>query len=68
MIDLRVPLGLLFTTLGLLLGGYGLMGDQSIYRLSLGFNLNLWSGISMLIFGLTMLVLSRRGKVTSPLV
>jgi len=68
MIDLRVPLGLLFTTLGLLLGGYGLMGDQSIYRLSLGFNLNLWSGISMLIFGLTMLVLSRRGRAMSPLV
>ena len=60
MLDLRVPLGLLFTMLGLLLGGYGVIGDPSIYQLSLGFNLNLWSGISMLIFGAAMLALSRR--------
>jgi hypothetical protein len=63
-IDLRVPLGLLFVTLGLLLGGYGIAGDAAIYALSLGFNLNLWCGLAMLIFGIAMLALSRRGKAS----
>ena len=61
MIDLRIPLGLLFVTLGLLLGGYGIAGDAAMYGMSLGFNLNLWCGITMLIFGIAMLALSRRG-------
>lgn len=62
MIDLRVPLGLLFVTLGLLLGGYGIAGDATMYGLSLGVNLNLWCGMAMLIFGIAMLALSRRGN------
>jgi len=61
-IDLRIPLGLLFVTLGLLLGGYGIAGDAAMYGLSLGVNLNLWCGMAMLIFGSAMLALSRRGN------
>lgn len=60
--DLRVPLGLLFVLLGLLLGGYGLAGDTAMYATSLGFNLNLWCGLAMLIFGSAMLAVARRSN------
>lgn len=54
-LDLRLPMGLLFTLLGLLLSAYGLLGDRAIYRASLGINVNLWSGLGMLVFGALML-------------
>ncbi len=64
-LDVRVPIGGLFTALGLLLGGYGLAtaGDPSRYARALSVNINLWWGLVMLVFGLTLLAgvwLSRR--------
>ncbi len=53
--DLRVPLGSMFGLLGLLLAAYGLLGDQSIYQVSLGVNVNLWAGLGMALFGVLML-------------
>jgi hypothetical protein len=62
--DLRLPIGLLFTLFGLLLTGFGIItrGDAEMYRRSLGINVNLWWGFFLLLFGLMMLVLSRRGS------
>ena len=57
--DLRLPIGLMFTIVGLLLAGFGLLGDQSIYQRSLGINVNLWWGLVMLAFGALMLMLAR---------
>ena len=54
-LDLRLPMGLLFTVLGLLLTGYGIFGSQLVYEASLGVNVNLWSGLGMLAFGVAML-------------
>ena len=54
-LDLRVPIGLLFGVLGLLLAGYGLVSDPAIYQVSLGVNVNLWWGLVMLLFGGAML-------------
>lgn len=54
-LDLRFPMGLLFSTLGLLLSGYGLLGDQAVYAASMGINVNLWAGLGILVFGLAML-------------
>jgi hypothetical protein len=54
-LDLRIPMGLLFSVLGLLLAAYGLLGDQSVYRASLGINVNVWAGLAMLLFGAAML-------------
>jgi hypothetical protein len=54
-LDLRFPMGLLFAALGLLLTGYGLLGDPAVYQVSLGINVNLWAGLGMLAFGLLML-------------
>src|SRR5438132_708553 len=60
-LDIRVPIGLMFAVIGLLLTGYGLVSDTAIYTRSLNINVNLWWGIVMLAFGVVMLVLGRRG-------
>jgi hypothetical protein len=61
MIDVKLPIGLMFTLLGGLLLLYGLttFADEEVYRKALGININLWSGSGMLVFGLTMLAFSR---------
>jgi len=69
-LDLRLPIGGLFTTLGLLIGGYGVATNGSpIYATSLSININLWWGIVMLVVGLIMLVMgtraTRRGRPSS---
>ena len=64
-LDIRLPMGMLFTILGVLLAGYGLVSDQAIYERSLGLNLNLTWGAVILIFGVVMLVFGRRGTSSS---
>ena len=59
-LDIRLPIGLLFTILGALLAFYGVFSDSSVYERSLGINVNLWWGIALLAFGGLMLLLSRR--------
>lgn len=61
-LDIRLPLGLLFLIFGLLLAGFGLFGNKTIYDRSLGIDINLWWGVVMLVFGLAMAVLGRRGE------
>ena len=61
-LDIRLPIGLLFSFLGLLLIGYGVLGDAAVYRRSLGININAWWGLAMLVFGAVMLLLGRRGS------
>lgn len=60
-LDIRMPIGLMFAILGLLLAGFGLVGDKAIYQRSLGVNINLWWGLVLLVFGVVMLLLGRRG-------
>lgn len=64
--DIRLPIGLMFTILGALLLGYGVLSDQDIYARSLGINVNVIWGAVLLTFGGSMLVLSRRGRRGSP--
>ena len=54
-LDLRVPIGLLFASLGALLAVYGLFSDPAIYQASLGINVNLWWGVVLVLFGGAML-------------
>ena len=65
-IDIKFPIGLMFSILGLLLTLFGLFtnGNTVMYTRSLGINVNLWSGLGMLIFGIVMLFLSWRSKKT----
>ncbi len=58
--DIRLPIGVLFSFLGLLLAGYGVLSDPAIYARSLGINVNLGWGIVLLAFGASMLALWRR--------
>jgi hypothetical protein len=59
-LDIRLPLGCLFSITGFLLLGYGfLTRGNAMYTASLGVNLNLaWGGV-MLVFGLLMLWFGR---------
>ena len=61
-LDIRLPIGGLFTLLGLLLVGFGLIADEAIYARSLGHNVNLWWGLVVLVFGLIFLYLGRKGS------
>jgi sulfite exporter TauE/SafE len=63
-LDIRVPIGALFTLLGVMIGGYGLAtaGDAERYARSLSINVNLWWGVVMLVFGLILLVAARRTR------
>ena len=61
-LDIRMPIGLMFTILGLLLTGYGLVSDNAIYARSLGVNVNLWWGLVLLAFGGIMLALGTRRR------
>jgi hypothetical protein len=61
-LDVRLPIGLLFCALGVLLTAFGAVGDRAIYAQSLGVNINLLWGIVMLVFGSVMLVLGRRSS------
>ena len=61
-LDIRLPIGGLFTGLGLLLAGYGLAtgGQSERYAASAGINVNLWWGLAMLVFGLVLLFVATR--------
>jgi hypothetical protein len=60
-LDIRLPIGMLFTLVGLLMTGYGAFSDPAIYQRSLGYNVNLVWGLVLLAFGVLMLALGRRG-------
>jgi TRAP-type C4-dicarboxylate transport system permease small subunit len=66
-LDIRLPIGLMFMVLGLLLAGAGMIQDRSIFQRSLGLNVNLWWGLVMLVFGVVMFLLGRRGSATARL-
>jgi hypothetical protein len=61
-LDLRYPIGGLFSVLGVLLIGYGVVtrGNADMYVRSTSLNVNLWWGVVMLIFGLLFLALAAR--------
>jgi len=64
MVDIRIPIGLMFTILGVLITGYGLftISDTQMYVKSLGTNVNIIMGLIMLVFGLAMLFFSKKKK------
>lgn len=61
-LDVRIPIGLMFTMLGALLFTYGLLtaSNSAMYARSLGYNVNLWWGLFLAVFGALMLGLARR--------
>ena len=61
-LDLRTPMGLMFTITGVILTIWGIKTnhDAALYARSLGINANLWWGLVLVIFGLTMFILGER--------
>lgn len=61
-LDLRIPMGLMFMLTGLVLTLFGIAtnGNATLYARSLGINANLWWGLVLLAFGLTMFLMGRR--------
>jgi hypothetical protein len=53
-LDIRLPIGLMFSAIGLLLIGFGLLTPVEVYQRSLSINVNLWWGGVLLLFGLLM--------------
>jgi hypothetical protein len=54
-LDVRLPIGSMFTIVGILLVIYGLTSNPAIYKRSLGVNINLWWGLVLVVFGIVML-------------
>ncbi len=61
-LDVRLPMGLLFLLLGIILTVYGFVSDPAIYERSLGQNINLRWGVIFVLFGAVTLFLARRKK------
>jgi hypothetical protein len=62
-LDVRIPIGLMFSIFGVLLTVFGALSDKAIYEQhSLGINVNLGWGLVLLAFGVIMLWLARRGR------
>ena len=64
MVDIRIPIGLMFTIIGILISVFGLatMSDSEMYHKSLDINVNIIMGVLMALFGLIMLYFARRKK------
>lgn len=66
-LDIKIPIGFMFAVFGILLTVFGFMTNGSeIYLSSLEINLNLWSGVFMILFGAFMLLTSnlvKKGKI-----
>ena len=63
-LDIRWPIGLMFTLIGALLAVFGLVkGSESV---SLGININLIWGAVLLVFGIFMLFGAMSGKKNPP--
>ncbi len=63
-LDIRWPIGLMFSLVGLLMTVFGFVtrGDAEMYKRSLDININLIWGIILLLFGGFMLVMAMRKK------
>jgi len=63
-LDIKIPIGLLFTIFGILLIIFGLttLGDTELYSRSLNININLWTGLAMLVIGAFLLSTAKYRK------
>jgi hypothetical protein len=59
-LDIRLPIGIIFTIYGAVLIIYGVVADPAIFVNSLGVNIDIWWGVAMLVFGLVMGTLAFR--------
>ena len=67
-LDIRWPIGLMFTLIGVLLVGFGVANQSASLTHAGGtdININLWWGLVLLVFGGLMLFGAIRGGKTPP--
>jgi hypothetical protein len=65
-LDIRLPIGMMFSLIGALLAVYGVStgNDDAMYQGSLGTNVNLWWGLVLLTFGAVMLFFAIMTKLS----
>ena len=62
-LDIRIPLSLSFLALGIILAVYGaITRGSAIYVRSLGVNVNLMWGVVMILFGLIMILTTKKRR------
>ncbi|MBN1926745.1 MAG: hypothetical protein JW798_13000, partial [Prolixibacteraceae bacterium] len=62
-LDIKIPIGAMFTIFGVMLTFFGIFTNgNEMYGISLNININLWSGLFMLVFGGVMLAFSNLFK------
>jgi hypothetical protein len=63
-LDIRWPIGLMFSLVGAIMTLYGLATGSSaeMYQRSMGLNVNFYWGLVLLVFGGAMLVMAWRGS------
>lgn len=64
MVDIRIPIGLMFSIFGVLITVFGFttISNTDMYQKALGINVNIIMGVLMLVFGLVMLFFARKKK------
>lgn len=62
--DIRIPIGALFSLLGVVLVVYGVAtrSDTELYARSENIVINLWWGLIMVVFGVSMLFFGRKAE------
>lgn len=66
-LDVRLPIGLMFSIFGALLAVHGALGDSRAWEQHpLRLNINLYWGLVLLAFGMAMLALVVRGRRRPP--
>ncbi|MDQ6664919.1 MAG: hypothetical protein M3Z23_11050 [Acidobacteriota bacterium] len=61
-LDIRLPIGLMFSIFGVIVGAYGMFADPAMNQRALGINIDMWWGICSLIMGVILLLACRRKK------
>ncbi len=62
-LDIRWPIGIIFTIYGVIMIAFGAFADASIFaERSMGVNIDVWWGAAMLVFGLFMGALAFRAS------
>jgi len=61
-LDIRLPIGIIFSIYGAVLIIYGAVADPAIFASSMGVNIDMWWGAGMLVFGLIMWTLAFRAS------
>ena len=64
MVDIRIPIGLMFSIFGVFIKVFGFttISNTDMYQKALGINVNIIMGLLMLVFGLVMLFFARKKK------